>query len=145
MRNHGFFFIYKFQQPSWTEFIVQDGNIIKQNIFVEASKYYILSWLPTLVYAAFAFMLSVLTRSSGGAIGISLFLALSGGIVLIPAARYEWVKYLLPANTDLYGILKSGSLINGGTFPFSSCMLLLYLFVFLGISYTVFLKRDLTA
>lgn len=57
--------IYKFQQPAWSEFIFQDGNIIKQNIFVEVSKYYILSWLPTLVYAAFAFMISVLTRSSG--------------------------------------------------------------------------------
>ncbi|KFM99793.1 bacitracin ABC transporter permease [Bacillus clarus] len=136
--------IYKFQQPAWTEFIVQDGNIIKQNIFVEASEYYVLSWLPTLVYAAFAFMISVLTRSSGGAIGISLFLALSGGLALFPAARYEWAKYLLPANTDLYGILKSGSFIQGVTFPFASCMLFLYLFVFLGISYIVFLKRDLT-
>ena len=75
--------IYKFQQPAWSEFIFQDGNIIKQNIFVEASKYYVLSWLPTVVYASFAFMISVLTRSSGGAIGISLFLALSGNIALL--------------------------------------------------------------
>ena len=135
--------IYKFQQPAWSEFIFQDGNIIKQNIFVEASKYYVLSWLPTIVYAAFAFMISVLTRSSGGAIGISLFLALSGNIALLPASRYEWAKFLLPANTNLYGISKSGSFIDGVTFPFASCMLLLYLFVFLSISYTVFLKRDL--
>ena len=135
--------IYKFQQPAWSEFIFQDGNIIKQNIFVEASKYYILSWLPTIVYAAFAFMISVLTRSSGGAIGISLFLALSGNIALLAATRYDWAKYLLPANTDLYSIAKNGSFIDGVTFPFASCMLLLYLFVFLIISYTVFLKRDL--
>ncbi|MEC3033009.1 bacitracin ABC transporter permease, partial [Bacillus thuringiensis] len=115
-----------------------------QNIFVEASKYYVLSWLPTVVYASFAFMISVLTRSSGGAIGISLFLALSGNIALLAATRYNWAKYLLPANTDLYSISKNGSFIDGVTFPFASCMLLLYLFVFLCISYTVFLKRDLT-
>ena len=89
-------------------------------------------------------MISVLTRSSGGAIGISLFLALSGNIALLPASRYEWAKFLLPANTNLYGISKSGSFIDGVTFPFASGMLLLYLVVFLGISYTVFLKRDLT-
>ncbi|MEY8350576.1 ABC transporter permease subunit [Bacillus cereus] len=136
--------IYKFQQPAWTEFVMQSGKIIEQNIFVEASKYYLLEWIPTLVYAAFAFMISVLTRSSGGAIGISLFVALSGNLVLLPAARYEWAKYLLPANTNLYGALTSGSFIQGVTFPFASCMLLIYLLVFLGISYTVFLKRDLT-
>ena len=54
--------IYKFQQPAWSEFIFQDGNIIKQKHFVEASKYYVLSWLPTVVYASFAFMISVLTK-----------------------------------------------------------------------------------
>lgn len=96
------------------------------------------------MYASFAFMISVLTRSSGGAIGISLFLALSGNIALLAATRYNWAKYLLPANTDLYSISKNGSFIDGVTFPFASCMLLLYLFVFLCISYTVFLKRDLT-
>ncbi|WIY59740.1 ABC transporter permease [Bacillus arachidis] len=138
------FIIYKFQQPAWVEFIMQNGNIVQQNIFVDVSKYYVLEWLPTLVYAAFAFMISVLTRSSGGAIGISLFVALSGGIILIPASRYEWMKFLLPANTDLYGILKGGSFIQGVTFSFASCMLLIYLLVFLGISYTIFLKRDLT-
>ncbi|KEK23173.1 ABC transporter permease [Bacillus gaemokensis] len=136
--------IYKFQQPAWTEFIVQNGSIIKQNIFLETSKYYLLEWLPTLVYAAFAFMISVLTRSSGGAIGISLFVALSGGLILLPASRYEWAKYLLPANTNLHGILTGGSFIQGVTFLFASCMLFVYLLVFLGISYTVFLKRDLT-
>ena len=82
----------------------------KTKYFVEASKYYILSWLPTIVYAAFAFMISVLTRSSGGAIGISLFLALSGNIALLAATRYDWAKYLLPANTDLYSIAKEWKL-----------------------------------
>lgn len=53
-------------------------------------------------------------------------------------------EVLLPANTDLYGILKGGSFIQGVTFSFASCMLLIYLLVFLGISYTIFLKRDLT-
>ena len=83
-------------------------------------------------------------KISGGAIGISLFLALSGNIALLATTRYNWAKYLLPANTDLYSISKNGSFIDGVTFPFASCMLLLYLFVFLCISYTVFLKRDLT-
>ena len=83
-------------------------------------------------------------KISGGAIGISLFLALSGNIALLAATRYDWAKYLLPANTDLYSIAKNGSFIDGVTFPFASCMLLLYLFVFLSVSYTVFLKRDLT-
>ncbi|PEJ40303.1 ABC transporter permease [Bacillus pseudomycoides] len=138
------FVIYKFQQPAWTEFIVQNGSIIERNIFGDVSQYYLLEWLPTLVYAALAFMISVLTRSSGGAIGISLFVALSGGIILMPASRYEWMKFLLPANTDLYGILQHGSLVSGITFPFASCILMIYLLVFLGISYTVFSKRDLT-
>ncbi|HDR4909119.1 MULTISPECIES: ABC transporter permease [Bacillus cereus group] len=135
--------IYKFQQPAWTEFFVQNGHIVKQNILLEVSKYYLLSWLPTLVYAAFAFMISVLTKSSGGAIGISLFMALSDSLVLYPFARYEWAKYLLPANTGLYGILKGGSFIPGITLPFASSMLFIYLLIFLGISYVVFLKRDL--
>lgn len=95
------------------------------------------------MYVLFVFMIFVLMRFSGGVIGILLFFVLLGNIVLLVVIRYNWVKYLLLVNIDLYSILKNGSFIDGVIFLFVLCMLLFYLFVFLCILYIVFLKCDL--
>ncbi len=130
--------IHKFQQPAWSEFIFQDRSITKQNIFVEASKYYVLSWLPTVVCLLVAFTISVLTRSSVSI--IRLFLALSGNIALLAADVDITGRNIDCQQTQIYiAFQRPESFIDGVTFPFASCMLLLDLFVILMHSiYSVF-------
>ncbi|MEG6589502.1 ABC transporter permease [Paenibacillus barengoltzii] len=105
------------------------------------------SYVDLLVIAAFSFMLSTVFRSSGIAIGLSIFILFAGNIftLLFHPSRYAWAKYLLFTNMDL-GQYRGGQVGPAGmTLGFSITVLAVYVLLFLAVSWLVFKKRDVAA
>ena len=105
------------------------------------SAVYTLSY--TVIYMTIAFMLSVLTKSTGATIGIAFALMFFEGLFIILLSRYEAAKFVLFFNTDL-SVYEAGSgpLIEGMTLGFSITVLAVYMAVMLAISFYTFRKRD---
>lgn len=75
----------------------------------------LVSYIDIIVYMAFAFMLSVLTRNTAVAVGSSIAMYFGGSTVLsvmMYLPSYEWLKFIPFANLNL----------NSRVFPFSSMM-----------------------
>lgn len=105
-----------------------------------------LSLINVFVIATLAFMIGSVFRSSSLAIGISIFLMFMGVQITYMLARFEFVKYILFANTNLSQYIGNNQpMIEGLTMPFSIVVILVYVMVFLVISYWSFMKRDVTA
>lgn len=94
----------------------------------------------------FAFLVGSVFRSSSLAIGLTMFLSFTGGMIVMFLSRYDIVKYIWLTHSDLTQYEHGGgSMIADVTMPFSLTVLAVYAFLFLVISYTTFMKRDITA
>ncbi|WP_047981022.1 ABC transporter permease [Ornithinibacillus contaminans] len=95
--------------------------------------------------ATFAFMISSVFRNSSLAIGIAIFLMMAGNSIVGFFSNYDWVKYILFANTDLQVYADGNShWIDGMSLGFSITMLAVYYAIFMVLSWTFFTKRDVT-
>jgi len=75
----------------------------------------LVSYIDIVVYMAFAFMLSVLTRNTAVSVGLSIATYFGGSTVMsvmMILPSYEWLKFIPFANLNL----------NSRVFPFSSMM-----------------------
>lgn len=125
---------------------IENGQVIEQSLLLYLMKVYALNSASTLLLATMAFMISAAFRTSGLAIGISIFLLLMGTTITnLIASKFEWAKYILFANTDLMQYLEGRPLLDGMTMPFSIAMLVIYFIVFMFIAFTIFTKRDVSA
>lgn len=109
-------------------------------------QYYLYEFLTLVITVTLAFLISTVFRSSGLAIGLSLFLLLGGGIVtgIIRMLDYAWVDYLLFANMSLTDYLNNDvSTITGKPIGFTLAVLGGYYVAFLAITWSVFNKRDI--
>jgi ABC-2 type transport system permease protein len=101
--------------------------------------------LPNLVIAfTIAFMISAIFRSSALAIGVSIFLMTGASeLIIVLLSKYDWVKYLLYANTNLTQY-KEGNhpIVEGMTMGFSLTVLAIYYLIFIGLTWWFFNKRD---
>ena len=104
-------------------------------------------YIDLLVIALFSFMISAVFRSSGIAIGLSMFILFTGGIftMLFNPVRYPWAKYTLFVNMDLSQYRGGQEGVAGMTLGFSITVLLSYVLLFLLVSWLVFKKRDVAA
>lgn len=124
----------------------ENGQVIEQSLLLYLIKLYVLSSVSTLLLATMAFMISAVFRTSGLAVGISIFLLLVGPIITSNLANhFEWTKYTLFANTDLMQYLEGTVLMDGMTLEFSLVILAIHLILFLVISFYLFNKRDVSA
>jgi ABC-2 type transport system permease protein len=124
----------------------QDGQVVEQNLLLHLVKTYLLSSIDMIMLTTMAFMISAVFRNSSLAIGLAIFLLFSGSTAtLIIAAKYEWAKYLLFANTDLTPYFDGVPLIEGMTLGFSITMLIIYFAIFMGLAFSIFSKRDVAA
>jgi ABC-2 type transport system permease protein len=137
---HGLFFGFSDQVP-----YVFASNGKASAISFEAFQFAILlvKYLDILVYMAFAFMLSVLTRNTAAAVGVSMAGYFGSGIaqqILMILPNYEWLKFLPFSNMDLQSrffpfdnLMESlfyGQMSMGGSFQYPSLTFSLgYLFV----------------
>jgi ABC-2 type transport system permease protein len=110
---------------------------------------YGLQFISLIVIVSFGFMMSSAFRSSGLAIGLSIFFLLSGSLIsaLFTLTDRAWVKYVLFLHLDLQSYLRGGSPVPNQhtTLGFSIAVLAVYVVIFNVISWTVFRKRDVTA
>ncbi|MFD0048058.1 ABC transporter permease [Actinomycetes bacterium NPDC127524] len=123
-----------------------DGHIVERNQVMHLIGAYGISSISMLMYTTMAFMISAAFRNSSLAIGVSIFLLLSGAsITNLLAMKFDWAKYLLFANVDLTPYFDGNALIDGMTLSFSLVMLLIYFIIFHVVAFLTFVKRDIAA
>jgi len=122
-----------------------NGNVTEVNMLLHIFTTYAYACVNLLMMVTFAFMISTVFRNNSLAVGISLFLMFTGGLLVTLLSKYTWVKYVLFANTDLTVYTDGIPVIKGMTFNFSLLVLAAYFIIFNVISWVVFTKRDVAA
>lgn len=122
-----------------------NGRVIEQNMVTHIIELFGLRSIDLVMMVTLSFMISTVFRSSSLAIGISLFLMFTGPQLVHLLSQYEWVKYILFANTDLQQYTTGTPLVEGMTMTFSIAILLIYFGLFAFLSLFIFNKRDIAA
>lgn len=96
------------------------------------------------IIASLAFMLSTLTRNTSLSLGATLAAIFLGtGVTQYLASQTDLAKYLITANWSLENYLPGRmTYIDGVSLPFSAIVNVVYVGVFLGLSYYAFNKQD---
>ncbi|ULO05193.1 ABC transporter permease [Paenibacillus sp. 19GGS1-52] len=92
----------------------------------------------TVVYATLAFMIGILTTSTGVTIGITMFAITIDKLVI----SREFYKYVLFPNLNLVAYKGDGAPMPGMTLSFSIVVLTVYMLLFLLAGFVVFRRRD---
>jgi ABC-2 type transport system permease protein len=113
------------------------------NFFVVAGAY-VLRFIEMILICSLAFTLSMVTRSSAFAIGLTIFLTFSSNtmMTLLNERGLEWGKYFLLANTDLQQYFFATPPFEGMTFGFSVVVIGVYMIAFYLVSVLIFNNRD---
>lgn len=125
--------------------VFSGGEVVERNMITQIISIFGFNSLDLLMMVTFAFMISTVFRSSSMAIGLSLFLMFTGGQVVQLLNQYDWVKYILFANTNLTQYTSGTPIVEGMTMSFSIMMLFIYFILFIGMSFIIFQKRDVAA
>ncbi|WP_415839578.1 ABC transporter permease [Paenibacillus tarimensis] len=108
--------------------------------------FYLYNFISLVVVATLAFMISSVFRSSGLAIGLSIFLTVGGGNILVAVLgmfQADLVDYILFTHLDITGHLSAGE--TEYTLGFSLGVLAVYYAIFMVLAWYVFKKRDVAA
>ncbi|GEO27820.1 hypothetical protein AAC03nite_36050 [Alicyclobacillus acidoterrestris] len=124
-------------------FLSAQGAVVQQNILAQAVKLFGLSFVPLMLYVTIAFAASTVLRSSAFSIGISLFIMLIGNSLVNLTMKFEWMKYLPFANSDMTLYLNHLPVRSDMTIGFSVGVLIAYIVMLNIVSCFVFVKRDI--
>ncbi|MCL1694495.1 ABC transporter permease subunit [Lysinibacillus sp. BPa_S21] len=127
------------------ELEVVNGQVVEKAVWNDLAYHYLLSGGDFVMSILFAFLVGSVFRSSSLAIGLTIFLSFSGGMVVMFLSKFKIVKYIWLTHSDLTQYEHASSILDGITMPFSLTILAIYAVVFLVISYMSFMKRDVTA
>lgn len=94
--------------------------------------------VSTVIYVTLAFMIGILTTSTGVTIGVTMFALMIDKLTI----SNELYKYFLFPNLNLAAYENGGAPMPRMTLTFSIVMLALYTCVFLLIGFSVFRRRD---
>ncbi|TCT17536.1 ABC-2 type transport system permease protein [Melghiribacillus thermohalophilus] len=119
-----------------------DGEVVERNMITHILTLYGLNSVDLIMMVTFAFMISTVFRNRSLAVGLSIFLMFTGQQVVMLLSEYEWVKYILFANTNLSQYMNGQPLVEGMTMTFSITVLLVYFILFVTMSWTIFQRRD---
>lgn len=134
-----------FKSGSGQELVWNGKEVIEASVWGKGLYTLLLAFGNVFTTATFAFMVGSVFRSSSLAIGLSLFIYFMGSTVVMLLAKYEIVKYIVFTHMDLTIYETDFRIVEDVTLPFSIAVLGVYLIVFLIISYSTFMKRDVTA
>ncbi|MBA2869770.1 ABC-2 type transport system permease protein [Anoxybacillus calidus] len=124
----------------------QDGRVVETSMILHVLSVYGLNSVNLVMMVTFAFMISTVFRNSSFAIGLAIFLMFTGSqITMLLAAKFEWAKYSLFANTNLMQYIDGIPPVEGMTMSFSIMMLLVYFAAFNSLTWLIFKKRDIAA
>ena len=119
-----------------------NAQVVEQSMLLHVISLFGFSGIDLLMLTTIAFMISTIFRSSSLAIGLSIFLMFTGPQLTQLFSRYDWVKYILFANTDLKQYFGGMALIEGMTLSFSITLLVIHFVLFIAVTWFVFNKRD---
>lgn len=136
--------LFGFSGIEQSNLIYQNNQVVEQNMITYIISLYGFNSIDLFMMLTFAFMISTVFRSSSLAIGISIFLMFTGPQLVQLLSNYEWVKYVLFANTNLQQYTNGIPIVEGMTMAFSISMLIIYFVIFIGVSWITFEKRDVT-
>jgi len=120
-----------------------NGNVTELNMVRHIFTTYVYACVDLLMMVTFAFMISTVFRNNALAVGTSIFLLFTGNVLVSLLSKYNWVKYVLFANTDLTQYAKGEPLVEGMTMRFSLIVLAVYFMIFIAISWIFFSRRDI--
>ncbi|MGE7688491.1 ABC transporter permease [Lysinibacillus sp. NPDC097214] len=127
------------------ELEIVNGQVVEKAVWNDLANHYLLSGGDFVMSMLFAFLVGSVFRSSSLAIGLTMFLSFTGGMIVMFLSKYKIVKYVWLTHSDLTQYERSSSILDGITMPFSLTILAIYAVLFLVISYISFMKRDVTA
>jgi ABC-2 type transport system permease protein len=130
------------EQP---KLVYQDGQVVEQNMVTYIISLFGVNSIDLFMMLTFAFMISTVFRNSSLAIGISIFLMFTGPQLVQLLSNYEWVKYVLFANTNLQQYTNGIPIVEGMTMTFSVSMIIIYFVIFIALSWIIFEKRDVAS
>ncbi|MEY9977898.1 ABC transporter permease [Lysinibacillus sp. RC79] len=122
-----------------------NGQVVEKAVWNDLAYHYLLSGGNFVMSILFAFLVGSVFRSSSLAIGLTMFLSFTGGMIVMFLSRFEIVKYIWITHSDLTQYESGQFIVDGMTMPFSLTILAIYAVIFLVISYMSFMKRDVTA
>ncbi|MFT9815990.1 ABC transporter permease [Lysinibacillus sp. NPDC056185] len=122
-----------------------NGQVVEKAVWNDLAYHYLLSGGDFVMSILFAFLVGSVFRSSSLAIGLTMFLSFTGGMIVMFLSRFEIVKYIWLTHSDLTQYEKGYFIVDDMTMPFSLTILAIYAVIFLVISYMSFTKRDVTA
>ncbi|MFZ3580062.1 ABC transporter permease [Virgibacillus sp. DJP39] len=125
--------------------VYNDGQVVEQNMVMYIISLLGFNSIDILMMVTLAFMISTVFRSSSLAIGISLFLMFTGPQIVQLLSNYDWVKYILFANTNFQQYSNGVPLVEGMTMTFSIIVLSVYFIIFITLTWVIFQKRDVAA
>lgn len=134
-----------FKSGTGQDLVWNGKEVVEASVWGQSLYMLLLSFGSVFVTSTFAFAVGSVFRSSSLAIGLSLFIYFTGTTISAMLAKYEVAKYLLFTHMDLTQFETGMMLVEDITMPFSLTVLAVYIVVFLVISYSTFVKRDVTA
>ncbi len=123
-----------------------DGVVTAGSPFLYVAFMYLLNSVSLLAMATFAFMISSLVRNAALAIGLGVFLMMTGqGVTFLLGSIFgmDWARYILFANTDINAILSQNTPFLGHTLGFALTVIAVYMIVFLLTAYDAFVRTDI--
>lgn len=120
------------------------GKVVATSGLWYIFKVYMTQSISVLVMSTLAFAISSLVRSSSLAIGISVFLMLTGNSIVYAMSdlKLDWARYLVFANTDLATIANGGSPFPNHSVGFAVGVIVVHMIVFLLTAWDGFTKRE---
>ncbi|WP_336824080.1 ABC transporter permease [Sporosarcina sp. USHLN248] len=134
-----------FKSGAGQELAWNGKEVVEVSVWGKSLYMLLLSFGSVFITASFAFAVGSVFRSSSLAIGLSLFIYFTGSTITMMLSKYEVAKYLLFTHMDLTVYETGMHFIPGISLTFSLAVVAVYIVVFLAISYTTFIKRDVTA
>ncbi len=123
---------------------IANGEISTTSGLFYIFKTYMVNSINVVVMATLAFAISSLVRSSGLAIGVSVFSLLGGNTVvqLLATFKQDWARYLIWSNTDLTAISAGNSMFPNHSLGFAIAVIVTHMVVFGLIAWDGFTKRE---
>lgn len=129
-----------------TYLVYHNGHVLEEEAALYIFRYFLFASIDIIIISSMAFMLSTLFQKNTLSLVVSLFIYFTAGTTMrVLAQKYDWTKYIIFSNTDLNMYYTGDILIKGMSLSFSVTIILIYLFVFLLIAFTTFVKRDVLA
>ncbi|GGF14875.1 hypothetical protein GCM10010954_11840 [Halobacillus andaensis] len=136
------FLLFGVTEETYAFLTYSNGQVVEQSMISYILSLFGYKSIEIVMISTLAFMISTVFRSSALAIGFSLFLMFTGPQFVQLLSSYDWVKYILFANTNLMQYINGVPMVEGMTMSFSITVLVLYFLLFIVVSWSVFKWRD---